>query len=47
MRGTGIEKAVEICATNITNKTECTSTHAKKWENFCEDIVIPPVPSVE
>jgi hypothetical protein len=34
MRGTGIEKAVEICATNITNKTECTSTHAKKWETF-------------
>jgi hypothetical protein len=34
MRGTGIEKAVEICATNITNKTKCTSTHAKKWENF-------------
>jgi hypothetical protein len=37
MRGPGIEKAVEICATNITNKTECTSTHAKKWENSPED----------
>jgi hypothetical protein len=31
-------KAVEICATNITNKPECTSTHAKKWEHFCEDM---------
>jgi hypothetical protein len=31
MRGTGIEKEVEICATKITNKTKCMSTHAKKW----------------
>jgi hypothetical protein len=23
MRGTGMEKEVEICATNITNKTQC------------------------
>jgi hypothetical protein len=38
MRGTEIEKAVEIRATNITNKTECTSTHAKKWEIFFEDM---------
>jgi hypothetical protein len=30
MRGTGLEKEVEICATNITNKTKCMSTHAKK-----------------
>jgi hypothetical protein len=34
MRGTGIEKEAEICATNITNKTKCMSTHAKKWGNF-------------
>jgi hypothetical protein len=34
MRGTGIEKEVEICATNITNKTKCTRTHAKKWKIF-------------
>jgi hypothetical protein len=33
MRGTGIEKEVDICATNITNKTKCMSTHAKKC--FC------------
>jgi hypothetical protein len=46
MRGTGIENVVEICATNITNKTKCMSTHAKKWKIF-EDVVIPPVPSVE
>jgi hypothetical protein len=38
MRGTEIEKTVEICATNLTNKIECTSTHATKWENFCEDM---------
>jgi hypothetical protein len=25
MRGTGIEKEVEICVTNITNKTKCMS----------------------
>jgi hypothetical protein len=30
MRATGIEE-VEICATNITNKTKCMGTHAKKW----------------
>jgi hypothetical protein len=30
MSGTGIEKEVEICATNITNKTQCMSTNAKK-----------------
>jgi hypothetical protein len=27
MRATEIEKEVEICDTNITNKTKCTSTH--------------------
>jgi hypothetical protein len=37
MRGTGIEKDEEICATNITNKTKCMSRHANKWEkkNLC------------
>jgi hypothetical protein len=30
MRGTGMEKEIEICATNITNKTKCKSTNAKK-----------------
>jgi hypothetical protein len=25
-------KEVEICATNITNKTKCMSIHAKKWK---------------
>jgi hypothetical protein len=33
MRGTGIEKKEEICATNTTNKTKCMCTHAKKWKN--------------
>jgi hypothetical protein len=31
MRGTRIEKEVEICATNLANKTKCMSTNAKKW----------------
>jgi hypothetical protein len=35
MRGTGIEKEVEICATSITNKTKCMSTNATKK---CEDM---------
>jgi hypothetical protein len=30
MRGTGIEKEAEICATNITNKTKCMSTDKMK-----------------
>jgi hypothetical protein len=34
MRGTGIEKEIEICAINVTNKTRRKSTHAKKWKNF-------------
>jgi mannitol/fructose-specific phosphotransferase system IIA component len=34
MRGTGIEKEVEICATNITNKTKCMSTTAKKLKKI-------------
>jgi hypothetical protein len=32
MRGTGLKEEVEICATNLTNKTKCMSTDAKKWE---------------
>jgi hypothetical protein len=31
MRGTELEKEVEICATDITNKTNCMSTNAMKW----------------
>jgi hypothetical protein len=31
MRGTRIEKEIEICATNLANKTKCSSTNAKKW----------------
>jgi hypothetical protein len=31
MRETGMEKEVEICAKNITNKTKCMSINAKKW----------------
>jgi hypothetical protein len=30
MHGTRIEKEVEICATNLANKTKCMSTNAKK-----------------
>jgi hypothetical protein len=38
MRGTRIEKEVEICATNLANKTKCMSTNAKKWgeKKICE-----------
>jgi hypothetical protein len=39
MRGTRIEKVVEIYATDLANKTKCMSTNAKKWIYFCEDIV--------
>jgi hypothetical protein len=38
MRQTKIQKEVEICATNLANKTKCMSTNAKKWEHFCEDM---------
>jgi hypothetical protein len=35
MRGTRIEKEVEIYATNLANKTKYMSTNAKKWKkNF-------------
>jgi hypothetical protein len=37
MNGTGMEKEVEICATNITNKTKCMSIIAKKRKKICED----------
>jgi hypothetical protein len=30
MRGTGIEKEVEICATNLAKKTKCMSSNAMK-----------------
>jgi hypothetical protein len=33
MRGTRIEKEVEIYATNLANKTKCMSTNANKWKN--------------
>jgi hypothetical protein len=38
MRGTGREKEVEICATNMTNKTKCMNTNAKKRQNIFEDM---------
>jgi hypothetical protein len=38
VRETGIEKEVEICATNLTNKTKCMSTYAMKWGRNCEDV---------
>jgi hypothetical protein len=41
MRGTRIEKEVEICATNLTNKMKYMSTRAKKWEKIFEDIIVP------
>jgi hypothetical protein len=47
MRGTRIEKEVEICATNLANKIKCVSTNAKKWKK-CEDMLyLPLAPSVE
>jgi hypothetical protein len=38
MRGTGIENEVEICATNITNKTKRMSTNAMNRGKNCEDM---------
>jgi hypothetical protein len=32
MHGTGIKKEVEVYVRNITNKTKCMSTNAKKFE---------------
>jgi hypothetical protein len=34
MRGTRIEKEVEICATDLANKTKCMNANAKKWKKF-------------
>jgi hypothetical protein len=33
-----MEEEVEICATNITNKTKFMSTNAMKWGKMCEDM---------
>jgi hypothetical protein len=39
MPGTIIEREVEICVTNLANKTKCMSTHATKWKKKkCEDM---------
>jgi hypothetical protein len=40
MRGTRLETEVEICATNLANKTKCMSTNAKKWKRFCENFFV-------
>jgi hypothetical protein len=42
MHGTGMEKEVEICATNITNKTKCKNIIAKKWNGFQKRIIMKP-----
>jgi hypothetical protein len=34
MRGTGMEKEVEIFATNVTNKNEVQEHHCKEMEKF-------------
>jgi hypothetical protein len=48
MRGTRIEKEVEICFTNLANKTKCMSTNTKKWKTICEDVhYLPLAPSIE
>jgi hypothetical protein len=40
MRGTGVEKEVKICATNIMKKkkAKCMSTNAMKRRKNCEDM---------
>jgi hypothetical protein len=38
MRGTWKEKEIEICATNITNKTNCMGNNALKRGENCEDV---------
>jgi hypothetical protein len=38
MRGTRIEKEVEIYATNLANKTKWISNNAEKWKTICEDM---------
>jgi hypothetical protein len=48
MSGTGIEKEIEICGTNIANKTKCMSTTALILGTNCEDIVSQyPVPYIQ
>jgi hypothetical protein len=37
MRGTGIEKDIEICITNLANKTRRMSTNANKLKTSCGD----------
>jgi citrate synthase len=39
MSGTGMENEVEICATNITNKTKCKSIIEKKWKKTVRHVV--------
>jgi hypothetical protein len=39
MRGGRIEKEVEICATNLANKTKCMNTNAKKWKYLRRHVV--------
>jgi hypothetical protein len=34
MGGIWMENEVEVCAKNITNKTKCMSTNAKKWKEI-------------
>jgi hypothetical protein len=38
MRGTRIENEVEICATDLANKTKFMSINAKNWKTICEDM---------
>jgi hypothetical protein len=38
MRGTRLEKEVEIYATNLDNRTKCMTTNARKCEKNCEDM---------
>jgi hypothetical protein len=38
MRATGIEKEVEICATNITSKTKCMSTNTMERGKNVDDM---------
>jgi hypothetical protein len=49
MRGTRIEKEVEICATNLANITKCIEYQCKEMQKkICEDMYyLPLAPSVE
>jgi hypothetical protein len=42
VRGTGIEKDVEIYATNLANKTKCMNTSAHEKEEKMEKFVLTP-----